>query len=305
MKSRLPFKDFIHSKSPFPKAGFLFCESERVRVVDADTSGWSPEEILEFENHKTLLSGVKIGEPLVGELWLKYLALMVEETLENLNKIGEEFRDYKKSDDYAQGSEKDSFFLSVDDWGEKLRDAIGSGTAALMLKILVEGPKAFKVTSEGCLTFTETFTDYSINDQRSLCNPRPAESPTYAIFLAISLIGYWQLHGYSHIYCPIASLLGKMYECGLFSLLPMFNTENLEQLRPLIQECKKAYGIEVPYLYSELFEYLLEGQEADDSSDGALSVSCAIAHKMLDEEWLKATKELPNEEDPEAETSEE
>lgn len=305
MKSRLPFKDFIHPVSPFPKAGFLFCESERVRVVDADVSGWPLEETLEFENHKTLVSGVKVGEPLVGELWLKYLTLMVEETLENLNKIGEEFRAYKKSDEYDQASEKEAFFVSVDEWGEKLRDAISSGTTAMMLKILVEGPKAFKVTSEGCLTFMETFTDYSIEDQRTLCCPRPAESPNYAIFLAISLISYLQRHGYGHIYCPIASLLGKMYECGLFSLLPMFNTENLEQLRPLIQECKKVYGVEVHYLYSELFEYLLESQEADESSDGSLSVSCAIVHKMLDEEWLIPTKELPNEEDPEAESSEE
>ena len=307
MKSELPFKDFVgYEKGPFPRVGFLFCESERVRVVDPEElKGFDPEEILEFTDHKTLIKGVKIGEPLVGELWLKYLTVITETTLENINKIGEEYRAYHHSSAYEKGSPEENRYFKTDQWAESVRESIVRQTIGVMLMIMSEGPSAFKVTSGGEITYTETFTDYEIDDRSMLTLPKPAEKAPWALPLAIALISYWQRHGYPQMYCPIATLLGQMYDCGLFSLLPMFNTDNLEQLRPSVQECRRVYGLEASQLYLDLFNTLLDStDDPDENTDRALSSASAMMHRMLKEEWFNKKAELPNEEEPEVEASE-
>jgi len=309
MKSKIPFEDFSKTE-PFPTILSLLCESERVKAVDPSEipeEGMAGKDILEFPGHKSLVYGVEFGEPLVGELWLKYLALIIETSLENINSIGEDYIKKAKGHDNPDevfSEDERKVFDVVNTFGDDLRRVITKEVTSIMLKIIAEGPRELKIVGgQKTMIIQEFFADFELCSSNSNFATRAYEDSHSIFFFALALISYWQKHGYPNIYCPLATLIGKMYDCGLFSLLPMFDTENLEQLRPLIQECKKAYGTFAKYLYQEIFTYLILDGDESETLDYMVSSASAIAFKMLKDEWL-FVKELPNEE-PEVKTSEE
>lgn len=268
----------------------MLCSDERVKLVEdlskveMEDGSFLQEVAISDENKlppdfKTaLIRGAKSGSPLTGMTWLKNLTNLIDTSL--------------------------SFDLGT--------DSISDMSKAILLDTLFNGPSKLNIKLSKYLSRNESITDFE--DDHSLSSDNlyeNSEEPHTEVFMAaIGLIGYWRRKGIE-LDCPLAKLMATLSDIGYFELIPMFNIESLEKVRPVFRECRERYGYRTNW-FCKFFQLMLFGFDIVDSSkhDNRIllreSASRGLLYAMINEEWPMeeetAEKEkLINDNDMEAE----
>jgi hypothetical protein len=266
-KNRLLWID-VHLQLSVPYF-YVLCESKEVKVTTA-TDGEVISPSIRLPSGKLLYKGVSSqldpqAASLTGDTWLEVLTEITDVTLKQLPEFLDE---YHTSDE----------FLST------LKNAFG-----IFLEAMAKGPTSLRICDFDSIRKVESASDArttkTILDED--CRPK-ADSGLDAFFVSIGIIAYWIRQG-SAVNCPFAKLLAKLYDIGFFEMTPMFGLRRLEEVRPILKECKEAYG------FSDVLTMILEECCFKDngslclSEEMTVSSSVGLFFAMAKEEWLCPT----------------